>query len=279
MRPFSRQPPWPWRPSRCSSLESTGPGGWLGSADDGGRRNLASATAKGPRARRVGLNRMAVDLEEPRRGNRPVASALFLPLLPPPDLVARVLATPGGGRHDLLDPEHRKLVPLCLRRVPNRTASPGHLRGVPARQGPVPVRRRVLEHHPGAAGPRGARNHPRDGDVGVPDRMARHRRMHLDDLGSLLGHRDCGVQPAAEPARGVARRESDLHAPRDSFTSVLPVIPTPSGVAGTPAAASGHPPRPPRPTRAPPGTPPPPQSPAGRRPSPPFPRGWSRPRP
>src|SRR2546426_7869347 len=42
MRPFSRQPPWPWRPSRCSSLESTGPGGWLGSADDGGRRQLRS---------------------------------------------------------------------------------------------------------------------------------------------------------------------------------------------------------------------------------------------
>src|SRR2546430_17211313 len=105
MRPFSRQPPWPWRPSRCSSLESTGPGGWLGSADDGGRRQLGSATAKGPRARRVGLNRIAVDLEEPRRGNRPVASALFLPLLPPPELVPRVPSPPGGRRPDPPDAE------------------------------------------------------------------------------------------------------------------------------------------------------------------------------
>src|SRR5256885_6946159 len=217
---------------------------------------------------------MAVDLAEPGRGDRPAAATVLLPLLLAPDLGPIVLPSPSGRRHDLLDPEHRKLVPLGLRRFPNRTASPGHLRGVPARQGPVPVRSRVLEHHPGAAGPRGARNHPRDGDVGVHDRMARHRRLHLDDLGSLLGHRDCGVQPAAEPARGVARRESDLHAPRDSFTFVLPVIPTPSGVAGTPARGSRHPPPPPPPQRGPSRTPPPPPAPGGWRATPPPPRPW-----
>src|SRR5437867_12539020 len=155
MRPFSRQPPWPWRPSRCSSLESTGPGGWLGNADDGGRRQLGSATAKGPRARRVGLDRMAVDLEEPRRGNRPVASALFLPLLPPPDLVARVLATPGAGRHDLLDAEPRKLVPFGLCGLQDRTANLRHLRGVTSRQGALYLGSRVLEHNPRTARARG----------------------------------------------------------------------------------------------------------------------------
>src|SRR5256885_13461889 len=221
---------------------------------------------------------MAVDLAEPGRGDRPAAATVLLPLLLAPDLGPIVLPSPSGRRHDFLDAEPRKLVPLLLRRFPNRTASPGHLRGVPARQGPVPVRSRVLEHHPGPAGPRGARNHPRDGDVGVPDRMARHRRMHLDDLGSLLGHRDCGVQPAAEPARGVARWASDLPAPRDSFTSVLPVIPPPTGVAGTPPAVSPHPTPPPPPQPFRPRTLHQRQSRVGRGPTHPFDGDWPRPR-
>src|SRR3989442_11813036 len=197
---------------------------------------------------------MAVDLAEPRRCDRPAASALLLPLLSPPDLVARVLPAAGGRRDDLLDAEHRELVPLGLRGLPDRTASPGHLRGVPSRQGPVSVRRRVLEHHPGTAGPRGARNPPSDGHVGVRHRMARHRRMHPDHLGPILGHRDCGVQPAAEPTRGVAGGEPDLHAPRDPVAPVLPAIPTPSGVARTGPAAYGTIPRTAGPRRARAGT-------------------------
>src|SRR2546425_12681430 len=102
MRQFSPRPLWRWKPRRCSSLESTGPGGWPGSADDGGRSQLGGATAERTRARRMGLDRMAVDLAEPRRGDRPAAPALFLPLLPPPDLLARILAPPRGRRDDLL---------------------------------------------------------------------------------------------------------------------------------------------------------------------------------
>src|SRR5437867_1594619 len=188
----------------------------------------------------MGLDRMAMDLAEPRRGDRPAVAAILLSLFPPPDLVARLLPAPGGRRDDLLDAEHRELVPLGLRGLPDRTASPGYLRGVPSRQGPVSVRRRVLEHHPGTAGPRGARNPPGDGHVGVRHRMARHRRMHPDHLGPILGHRDCGVQPAAEPTRGVAGGEPDLHAPRDPVAAILSAIPTPSGVARTRSATSGN---------------------------------------
>src|SRR5256712_292408 len=157
MRQFSPRPLWRWKPRRCSSLESTGPGGWPGSADDGGRSQLGGTAAERTGARRMGLDGRAVDLAEPRRGDRPAAAAFLLPVFPPPDLVARVFPAPGGRRDDLLDAEHRELVPLGLRGLPDRTASPGHLRGVPPRQGPVSVRRRVLEHHPGLARSRGPR--------------------------------------------------------------------------------------------------------------------------
>src|SRR5207247_111976 len=49
-----------------------------------------------------------------------------------------------------------------------------------------------------------------------------------------------GVEPAAEPTRGVARGEPDLHAPRHSFTAVLSALPTPTGVARTRSASTGY---------------------------------------
>src|SRR2546427_12755801 len=109
MRQFSPRPLGRWKPRRCSSLESTGPGGWPGSADDGGRSQLGGATAERTGARRMGLDRMAVDLAEPRRGDRPAAAAFLLPVFPPPDLVARFFSAPGAQRDDLLDSDHQLL--------------------------------------------------------------------------------------------------------------------------------------------------------------------------
>src|SRR5207245_1500716 len=110
-RRSSRRPPWRWNPSSCSSSESTGPGGWPGSADHGRRSQLGGATAERPRARGVGPYRMAVDLAEPGRGDRPAPAAVLLPLLLAPDLRPFVLPSAGGRGHDLLHAEHRKLVP------------------------------------------------------------------------------------------------------------------------------------------------------------------------
>src|SRR5438128_3618437 len=102
MRQFSPRPLWRSKPRRCSSLESTGPGGWPGSADDGGRSQLGGATAERTGARRMGLDRMAVDLAEPRRGDRPAAAAFLLPVFAPPDFVSLVFHYPGGWRGDRL---------------------------------------------------------------------------------------------------------------------------------------------------------------------------------
>src|SRR5437773_10947425 len=51
--------------------------------------------------------------------------------------------------------------------------------------------------------------------------MDRVDRLHSHDLDPLLRHRHRGVESPAEPARGLARRESDLHAPRDPLAPLL----------------------------------------------------------
>src|SRR5438093_9792353 len=51
--------------------------------------------------------------------------------------------------------------------------------------------------------------------------MDRADRLHSYDLDPLLRHRHRGLESPAEPARGLARRESDFHAPRDPLAPLL----------------------------------------------------------
>src|SRR5256885_9790711 len=99
---------------------------------------------------------MAMGLAKPGRGDRPPLATVLLPLLPPSDRTA-VLRPSSRGCNAVFDPEHRELVSVGFRGVPDRAAAPGHLCRVPPRQTSVLVRGRVLEHDPGAAGA----DHPR----------------------------------------------------------------------------------------------------------------------
>src|SRR5437660_8793558 len=108
---------------------------------------------------------MEVGLAQSRRGHRAPPAAVLLPVLPLRHCAAEVLPVAGRGCDALLDAEHRQLVPVRFRRIPDRAPASGHLRCLAARQGPVSVRRRVLESHPCDAGPRRPRGHPRERDL------------------------------------------------------------------------------------------------------------------
>src|SRR5207249_11960541 len=69
-------------------------------------------------------------------------------------------------------------------------------------------------------------------------RVARVDRLHPHDLDPLLGHRHRGLESTAEPARGLARRESDLHAPRNPLASLLSDLATPARMGGDREAAA-----------------------------------------
>src|SRR5437879_5852966 len=166
---------------------------------------------------------MEVGLAQSRRGHRAPPAAVLLPVLPLRHCAAEVLPVAGRGCDALLDAEHRQLVPVRFRRIPDRAPASGHLRCLAARQGPVSVRRRVLESHPCDAGPRRPRGHPRERDLRLPRGMARADRMHPDDLGPLLRHRDRGLDPAPEPAGGLAGGQPALHTARDPVALYYPI--------------------------------------------------------
>src|SRR5439155_934781 len=130
--------------SSSSPSASIGPGGRPGSREDG-RGNAAPLpppTRSSPPG--LGLHRLEVGLAEPGRGDRAPPAAVLLPLLPAHDRAAGTFPLAGRGRDALLDPEHRQLVPVRFRRLPDRIAAAGHLRRVARRQGSLPL------------GPRGA---------------------------------------------------------------------------------------------------------------------------
>src|SRR5207244_5132525 len=71
------------------------------------------------------------------------------------------------------------------------------------------------------ASPRRPRSHPRERDLRLPRGMARADRMHPDDLGPLFRHRDRGLDPAPEPAGGLAGGQPALHPARDPVAPLL----------------------------------------------------------
>src|SRR5207249_2420827 len=132
----------------------------------------------------LGLHRLEVGLAEPGRGDRAPPAAVLLPLLPARDRAPGTFPLAGRGRDALLDPEHRQLVPVRFRRLPDRITAAGHLRRVARRESDLHA--------------------PRDSlasllsDLAASIRMGGDREVAARDVRGPLGPRGAGTRTVHE---------------------------------------------------------------------------------